>query len=310
MSNLRTWAIPIALAVMLLLAATFGVSRYAQAQAPSPSLADMYGAINGDATDLNTDAIVSKVVANFPATGGAFVDYQRADTGVTPNVPQITSPTILNGPMFTPAGGTPEPIFVAGTTGTGDTTAVTVSLTSNAVTYFNDTANKSALRSSYSFQVAGKIDVDTTTDSNADTDTTPDNDPDVTVTSTVTINVLRIKENNLAFDVVPSKAVKGATVSGLRNPIETGPLQWELTGVGSSMKMSADIPALTGQAADFEVRETSAGSGIFRLYVKENGVASLTEAASNAQPHAVLRLYPSYLHLTRTSTPMGPTPTA
>ena len=34
--------------------------------------------------------------------------------------------------------------------------------------------------------------------------------------------------DDLKFDVVPAKAVKGAVVSGLTRPIGSNPLQWEV----------------------------------------------------------------------------------
>ena len=33
------------------------------------------------------------------------------------------------------------------------------------------------------------------------------------------------------------KAIKGATASGLRRPIGSNPLEWEVTGIGSSAKL-------------------------------------------------------------------------
>ena len=48
----------------------------------------------------------------------------------------------------------------------------------------------------------------------------------------------KVTTNNLDFDVVPSKAVKGARVSGVGNPIATNPLEW----VVEDTDMTLDFP--------------------------------------------------------------------
>ena len=48
---------------------------------------------------------------------------------------------------------------------------------------------------------------------------------------------MRVTENALNFDVDPTKAVKGAVVSGIHRPIATNPLQYQVTGIGSSAKL-------------------------------------------------------------------------
>ena len=44
---------------------------------------------------------------------------------------------------------------------------------------------------------------------------------------TVSTGPAPVEVGDLQFDVVPAKAVKGAVVSGLHNPIGSNPLQWD-----------------------------------------------------------------------------------
>ena len=62
-----------------------------------------------------------------------------------------------------------------------------------------------------------------------------------------------------------------------------------INGLGPKAKLVSVAP-LTGDVADFEIKEHPAGSGKFRLYVKESGVGELDDGAtvSAAQPHLSL----------------------
>ena len=77
----------------------------------------------------------------------------------------------------------------------------------------------------------------------------------------------------LAFDVVPAKAVKGAVVSGLKNPIASSPLEWDVNDkvTGELVSISND-----GIVGDFQIRETSAGSGKFQLVVMNSRARTLS----------------------------------
>ena len=79
-----------------------------------------------------------------------------------------------------------------------------------------------------------------------------------------------VTTNNLDFDVVPSKAVKGARVSGVGNPIATNPLEW----VVEDTDMTLDFPDAGVVSGDFRVKST--GSGKFGLYVENSGAGSLS----------------------------------
>ena len=57
------------------------------------------------------------------------------------------------------------------------------------------------------------------------------NDHDETLTTRVTTNILTVEDiddsatpDERVFDIVPSKAVKGAVVSSIRNPISSSPV--------------------------------------------------------------------------------------
>ena len=79
-----------------------------------------------------------------------------------------------------------------------------------------------------------------------------------------------VTSNDLEFDVVPSKAVKGATVSGVGNPISTNPLKWV---VDNSEGMT--LGAFDGSVGDFEIEETDAGDE-FVLMVATSGAPNLS----------------------------------
>ena len=76
------------------------------------------------------------------------------------------------------------------------------------------------------------------------------------------------------FDVVKTKAVKGAVVSGLKNPIGSNPLQWEVETGGAAVTIAGG--GLVGE--DFRVEETSEGSGTFQLLVENSGAPALNIA--------------------------------
>ena len=70
--------------------------------------------------------------------------------------------------------------------------------------------------------------------------------------------------NDLQFDVVSVKAVKGAQVSGVGNPIATNALTWVFD---TDMTLAADDADL----GDFEVKAISGSSREFGLFVKNSG---------------------------------------
>ena len=80
-----------------------------------------------------------------------------------------------------------------------------------------------------------------------------------------------VDAGDLQFDVVPAKAVKGAVVSGLKNPIDSNPLQWEVDTGGAAVAI-----ANGGVVGDFRVEETSEGSGKFQLIVENSRAPSLS----------------------------------
>ena len=86
---------------------------------------------------------------------------------------------------------------------------------------------------------------------------------------------------DLQFDVVPAKAVKGAVVSGLQRPIASNPLEWDVTGevTGELVSIAND-----GVVGNFQIEETPAGSGKFRLFVVDSRAPDLsgTQAISIA----------------------------
>ena len=89
-------------------------------------------------------------------------------------------------------------------------------------------------------------------------------------------------DDGLQFDVVPAKAVKGAVVSGLLNPIGTKPLEWpgaDTTATLVSIGADDDDP-LVGEVGDFVIKE--AGSGKFRLYVENSGAPVLLLSGTQA----------------------------
>ncbi len=218
-----------------------------------------------------------------------------ADPNASPPVagrPAVENPAIVGGPTFNfdhdndpQTAATVTPIFEIQTGGTL-TDGFDIGLTTNA-------GKATLTQDSYSFRVRIVIDGDTTADGRDD-DQPPvvlptghnpnNNDQDYTLTANVMVNVLKAKTDDLQFDVVKEKAVKGAVVSGLRNPISSSPLQWEITGISSSAKL-IEIADTTGQLGNFEIKEVPAGSGKFRLIVSESGVASLTETEDDSQPN-------------------------
>ncbi|MYD24503.1 MAG: cadherin repeat domain-containing protein, partial [Gemmatimonadetes bacterium] len=92
----------------------------------------------------------------------------------------------------------------------------------------------------------------------------------VTVATTPPQTGPAVTTNNLDFDVVPSKAVKGATVSGVGNPISSNPLMWV---VDNSEGMT--LGDFDGSVGDFEVVETEDGDE-FILKVATSGAPNLS----------------------------------
>ena len=79
------------------------------------------------------------------------------------------------------------------------------------------------------------------------------------------------------FDVVPSKAVKGAVVSGLGNPIDSNPLMWDVFVDETGLDSSATLVGIAGNGVvgDFQVKQVSAGK--FGLYVMNSGAPNLDD---------------------------------
>ena len=99
----------------------------------------------------------------------------------------------------------------------------------------------------------------------------------VTVAATTTPDPTPDDAGDLQFDVVPDKAVKGAVVSGLKNPIGTNPLEWEPDTTATLVSIAND-----GVVGDFQVKETSAGSGKFQLVVVNSGAPALSVSGTQA----------------------------
>ena len=59
-----------------------------------------------------------------------------------------------------------------------------------------------------------------------------------------------VDAGDLQFDVVPAKAVKGAVVSGLKNPIGSNPLEWEPDTGATLVSIAND-----GVVGDFRVKD-------------------------------------------------------
>ena len=115
-------------------------------------------------------------------------------------------------------------------------------------------------------EVSQELTVGGDTDITVGVDVTPGVTPGPTPDPTV------VDADYRKFDVVPAKAVKGAVVSGLKNPIGSNPLQWEVETGGAAATIAGG--GLVGE--DFRIVETSEGSGEFQLLVEKSDVPSLS----------------------------------
>ena len=254
----RIWSLPLVLVTALLLVGLFAASVLAQ----SVENDDVRVAIDGDESTLPTGDIAIVGIEGLPTTGTkGFVNLVE-DNDATSDVDEtVASPAIMNSPAFDHDDNAATPnqdlFAVEGTFQQSDgTAAINVS--------FHDSATGEDLtRDSYSLRIRAFVDENIGVDSGDDEDA--DNDRDHTFNATVTVNVVRVADDGLRFDVDPSKALKDSPVSQLGKPINGSALQWEVTGIGSGMKL-VEIGQDT-DVTDFEVRETPAGSGKFGLFV-------------------------------------------
>ena len=83
----------------------------------------------------------------------------------------------------------------------------------------------------------------------------------ITVSTAPAVTGPEPESNDLDFDVVSSKAVKGAQVSGVGNPIDSNPLTWAF---------DTDVTLADHDLGDFEIKETD-NDNEFGLYVKNSG---------------------------------------
>ncbi len=95
-------------------------------------------------------------------------------------------------------------------------------------------------------------------------------DTDYTVGGAATVTVSTAtgpdpEANDLQFDIVPSKAVKGAQVSGVGNPIDSDALVW-------AFDTDVTLADGAGDLGDFEVKGTG-NDNEFGLYVVNSGAA-------------------------------------
>ena len=104
---------------------------------------------------------------------------------------------------------------------------------------------------------------------------------DTEVTVSTDTGPAPVDVGELQFDVVKTKAVKGAVVSGLKSPIDSNPLEWDVSDEVTGTLVSI---ANYGVVGDFQVKETSEGSGKFQLVVMNSGAPDLsgTQAISIA----------------------------
>ncbi len=88
-------------------------------------------------------------------------------------------------------------------------------------------------------------------------------DDEVEVATTPVVTGPEPEENDLGFDIVPSKAVKGAQVSGVGNTIDSDPLVW-------AFDTDVTLADGAGDLGDFEVKGTG-NDNEFGLYVVNSG---------------------------------------
>ena len=79
------------------------------------------------------------------------------------------------------------------------------------------------------------------------------------------------------FDVVPAKALAGATVSGVGHPIATAPLMWDVSDVAGE-----GTPTLEGEGMVGDFQIVSVGSGKYQLKVVTSGAPMLDASGSQA----------------------------
>ena len=103
------------------------------------------------------------------------------------------------------------------------------------------------------------------------TEATVGGETTVTVSSTPVSTGPDPDPNGLEFDIVSSKAVKGARVSGVGNPIG-GDVDKALMWVVDETGFTFDADSFDGAAGDFEVKRI--GDGKFGLFVAESGASS------------------------------------
>ena len=96
---------------------------------------------------------------------------------------------------------------------------------------------------------------------------------DTSVTVSTDTGPAPVEIGDLQFDVVPAKAVKGAVVSGLKNPIGSNPLEWEPDTTATLVSIAND-----GVVGDFQIKD--AGSGKFQLVVMNSGAPALSGTQS------------------------------
>ena len=273
-SSRKIWSLPLVLVTALLLVGLFAASVLAQS---APTGKSSIGAI--DAKGAPTISTVSALFENMPwdATGST-INYTvlpliAANPNATPAVEAVPSPAIVGGPKYDFDGnGTAADVFTIAGDGTGGNADGELSLAVGLNGALAEANVDMALpNDSYTFEV--KMVIDRDNDVNSDNLGTALDDRDLTLTATVTVNVMRVKTDELLFDVVPGKAVKGSLVSGLRHPIASNPLEWEVSGIGSSAKLVSVED--NGAVGDFVIKETPAGSGKFRLFVENSEAGAL-----------------------------------
>ena len=98
---------------------------------------------------------------------------------------------------------------------------------------------------------------------------------DTEVTVSTDTGPAPVDVGELQFDVVKTKAVKGAVVSGLKSPIDSSPLEWDV-----SDEVTGELVSIAnyGVVGDFQVKDE--GSGKFRLYVMNSGAPALSGTQS------------------------------
>ena len=240
-SRRKIWSIPIALVMVLALAAMVGLYGIVQAQTGPSAPSSIISSVNG--APLPT-TVATVIVENLPPNITGTVNLVPAvvddpDTTTIDETKAAIVNRITGGPTYDDDIDNPGPEVAALVLDTTTIGEIDINVVSGAAASLD--------KASYTFTVEVAYDLNTGLDG-SDAGIAQDDDRDFIVRTTVNLYILRVSTVDM-FHADGSRLILGDTVSAIGYHIVDSPRHWAVTGVAPNAVITAQVE---DEGANFE----------------------------------------------------------